>query len=185
MNKKKIICIILIVFCLVMIGYMVVINTVFNENVEIVNEYTPEVELSDTDSRRTIVTLYFENSEGKLASEARLIDSKELLREPYKALVSMIIEGPKDTSLSTAIPKDTKVLNTSLNGKCVTIDLSESFVNNAPESAAQKSNMIYSIVNTLTELKEVESVKFLVNGEAVSTFDKDGIILSGEFVRKE
>ena len=44
--------------------------------------------------------------------------------------------------------------------------------------------MIYSIVNTLTELKEVDSVKFLINGEEVNGFDEDGINLTSEFVRK-
>ena len=31
----------------------------------------------------------------------------------------------------------------------------------------EKCNMIYTIINTLTELKEVESVKFLIEGESV------------------
>ena len=35
-----------------------------------------------------------------------------------------------------------------------------------------KNNLIYSIVNTVTELNEVNKVKFLVNGQASSDFEE-------------
>ncbi len=185
--RKKIILGILLVFILGIIVYLVVINVFFNSDVETaVNEYTPEVEISDDELRTTIVTLYFVNSEtGSIESEARLMDSKELLLDPYNTLIKLLIEGPKDSSLCSVIPEGTKVLNTSLSGNCVTVDLSQEFIDNASEDGMQKSNMIYTIVNTLTELKEVDSVKFLINGEAVSGFEADGINLTSEFTRKE
>ena len=113
------------------------------------------------------------------------MDSKELLLDPYKTLVELLIKGPKDSTLSAVNPENTKVLNVSLSGTCVTLDLSKEFIDNAPEDGIQKSNMVYTIVNTLTELKEVDSVKFLINGESVAGFESDGINLTGEFVRKE
>lgn len=184
--RKKIFLGIFLIVIIGLIGYLIIINVFFNEEtVSQVNEYTPEVEISDEELRTTIITLYFVNSEnGSIASEARLIDSKELLLDPYKTLVNVLIEGPKDSSLVSVIPKETKVLNTTLSGSTVTIDFSQEFIDNAPEDGIQKSNMIYTIVNTLTELKEVDSVKFLVNGEEVSGFESDGINLKNEFVRK-
>lgn len=185
--RKKIILGILLVIILGIVGYLVVINVFFNDEAEVIsNEYTPEVEISDDELRTTIVTLYFVDTEsGSIASEARLMDSKELLLDPYKTLVEILIEGPKDSSLSTIIPAETKVLSATLSGNCVTLDLSQEFIDNAPQDSIQKSNMIYTIVNTLTELKEVDSVKFLINGEQISGFENDGINLTGEFVRKE
>lgn len=185
--RKKVILGILIVLILGIITYLVVINVFFNEEVETeINEITPEVEISDEELRTTIVTLYFVDSEtGSIESEARLMDSKELLLEPYNTLINLLIEGPKDSSLSSIIPENTKVLNTNLSGNCLTIDLSQEFIDNAPQDSIQKSNMIYTIVNTLTELKEVDSVKFLINGEEVSGFESDGINLMSEFTRKE
>lgn len=182
---KKIIFIIFLVVCLGMLGYMIFINNILDKNEEIISEYVPEVEISDNELRKTIVTLYFKEKDQKnIKSEARLVDSKELLREPYKVLIGMLVEGPKDSKLETAIPENTKVLKTELKGSTVIIDLSEEFINQAPEEEIEKSNMIYSIVNTLTELKEVDSVKFLINGEEVNGFDEDGINLTSEFVRK-
>ena len=183
---RKIICIILLVLILISIGYLIIINVFFNDEVETITEYTPEVEISDEELRNTIITLYFVNAEtGSIASEARLIDSKELLYDPYITLVNMLIDGPKDSSLSSVIPSNTEVLDSTLEGTCVTLDFSEEFIDNAPEDGIQKSNMIYTIVNTLTELKEVDSVKFLINGESISGFDEDVINLTSEFVRIE
>ena len=183
---KKIFIIVFIIICIVGLGYMIFINAIVNKNEEIVNEYIPEMELSDEESRKTIVTLYFENEEEKvLKSEARLIDSKELLREPYITLIGMLIEGPKDSTLKSLIPKETKILETNLNGNCIIINFSRDFIDKAPESIEEKTDMIYSIVNTLTELKEIEKVKFLINGEDIAGFEEESIKLEKEFTRKK
>jgi spore germination protein GerM len=58
-------------------------------------------------------------------------------------------------------------------------------VDNAPEDVNRKCDMIYMIVNTLTELKEVESVKFLIDGESVDGFEEKSISLKNEYVRRD
>ena len=47
----------------------------------------------------------------------------------------------------------------------------------------KKCNMIYTIVNTLTELNEVQTVKFLIDGEEKEGFEEDSIKLTNEFAR--
>ena len=183
--KKKIFLSGFLIIAIIGLIYMVVINTVFNKNEEIINEYIPEVEISDSELRKTLVTLYFLDNEGKVKSESRLIDSKELLRNPYLTLVNMLIEGPKDSNLKISIPRDTKVIDAKLNKKCVTINLSREFIDNAGGDVFLKSNMIYTIVNTLTELNEVQTVKFLIDGEEVKGFEEDSINLTSEFARTE
>ena len=49
----------------------------------------------------------------------------------------------------------------------------------------QKCKMIYTIVNTLTELNEVQTVKFLIDGEKVEGFKEDSIKLTNEFARTD
>ena len=44
-------------------------------------------------------------------------------------------------------------------------------------------NSIYSIVNTVTELKEISSVKLLIEGEENKGFETDGIKFDNVFVR--
>ena len=185
MKKKVIIGVFVAIFISGLI-YMIVVNTIFNENMEMINEYIPEVEISDSELRRTIVTLYFINSDnGSIQSESRLIDSKELLREPYTALIGMLIKGSNDTKLKSAIPENTRVLGTTFNRGCVTVNLSKEFVDNAPENVNDKANMIYTIINTLTELKEVQSVRFLIDGESIEGFSDEAVKLTNEFARKK
>ena len=59
------------------------------------------------------------------------------------------------------------------------------FVNDAEGDASQKAKMITTIVNTLTELNEVQSVKFLIEGEEVKGFEEDSIDLRNEFLKTE
>ena len=183
--KKKIFMGVFLTIAIIGLIYMIVINTIFNKNEEIVNEYIPEVEISDSELRKTLVTLYFLDDNGNIKSETRLIDSKELLRSPYLVLVNMLIEGPKDTNLKCSISKDTKIIDASLNKNCVTLNLPKEFVDNAEGDVIQKSNMIKTIVNTLTELNEVRTVKFLIDGEEVQGFEEESIKLTNEFARLE
>lgn len=50
--------------------------------------------------------------------------------------------------------------------------------------AEAESATIYSIVNTLTELKEVNCVKFLIDGNENCSFKDNCINFSENFVRK-
>ena len=86
--------IILVVVCIIIIiGAVVALNC----NVE--NEYVPEAEIEDKELRKTMVSLYFQDKISKeLVKETRLIDSKNLLREPYQELLNMLIRGPENTN---------------------------------------------------------------------------------------
>lgn len=181
--KKKIFMGVFLTFLLIGLIYMIVINTVFNKNEKIINEYIPEVEISDSELRKTLITLYFLDNESNIKSETRLIDSKELLRNPYSVLIGMLIDGPKDKNLKKAIPEGTKVIDVKLNKKCAIVNLSKEFVDNIDGDLLKKSNIINTIVNTLTELNEVQTVKFLIDGEEVEAFEEDSIKLNNEFAR--
>ena len=183
--KKKIFIGIFLLIAVLGLVYMIVIHTVFNKNEEIINEYIPEVEISDSEMRKTLVTLYFIDDNENIKSEDRLIDSKELLRNPYIALIGMLLEGPTDQNLKSLIPVGTKVIDAKLNKNCVIVNLSQEFVDGATGDVYQKCKMIYMIVNTLTELNEVQSVKFLIDGEKVQGFDEETIRLTNEFIRTD
>lgn len=138
-----------------------------------IEEYTPQEEISDDQMRKTMVSLYFYNNEtGELETEARLIDAVELIENPYTKLVQMLIEGPKSEKLKSLIPDDVKIIKTEFNGGCVTIDLSIELLNYT-EDIDLKNKMINSIVNTLTELTEVDSIKFLIDGKQNDEFNEE------------
>lgn len=138
-----------------------------------IKEYIPQEEIAEEQMRKTMVSLYFYNNEtGELETEARLIDAVELLENPYTKLVQMLIDGPKSEKLKSLMPEDAKVLKTEINGGCVTVDMSIEVLNYIEDNDL-KNKMINSIVNTLTELTEVDSVKFLINGEENDEFGEE------------
>ena len=175
---------ILLIAC-ILITIILVIMYLFNNNSneQQMIEYTPEEEITKEDMRNTIVTLYFQNKETKkLQTEARMIDSKDLLKEPYKELLMLLIEGPKNEQLERALPENTKINSVEFEKGTVTIDLSDEFIK-ASLDEFKEENMIYSIVNTLTELKEVSAVKILIDGEGKKKFDGGKISFDKPFER--
>ena len=88
----------------------------------------------------------------------------------------MLIAGPENNLYESAIPNDTKVISTQLNNECLTVDLSKEFLNISNENN-ELYNASYQIVDTVTELKEVNRVKLLVEGENSESY------LKNEYVR--
>lgn len=172
-NKKILILFIISVILIVVIGYFAIKYVKQKKNNEIQNEYVPQEEISDEQSRETIVSLYFTDKEtNMLKPEARLVNVKELIQSPYNVLIELLIQGPKNDKLKSVIPENTKLLNSSLDGECLTLDFSSELLNYNKENDKEKENLINSIVNTVTELNEVNKVKFLVNGQACNDFEE-------------
>lgn len=174
MNKKIIL---LIIIALILIGLGVWYFFFYNLGEQTsVNEIIPEEEISEEQMRQTIVSLYFYNeSTQSLVPEGRLIDVKELVEEPYKKLMELLIEGPQNSSLTKTIPDGTKINKIELKGDILYIDLSKEFIENHSGGETKESSTIYSIVNTMTNLTEVNSVKILIDGEENKAF-KDNLI---------
>ena len=172
-NKKILILFIISVILIVVIGYFAIKIVKQKKSNEISDEYVPQEEISDEQSRETIVSLYFTDKEtGLLKPEARLVNVKDLIKSPYSVLIELLVSGPKNDKLKVVIPENTKLLNASLDKECLTLDFSSEILNYSKDDSMLKNNLIYSIVNTVTELNEVNKVKFLVNGQTSSDFEE-------------
>lgn len=166
MKKKRIIAIITLILIILLAFF--IYNNISIENTnnakDEYQDYTPQEEISEEQMRQTKVMLYFENIEtGELESEIRIIDANKLIKEPYKELMNMLIEGPQSSNLKKLIPDGTVLHDIVIKNSCAEINLSNEFLNYENEEI--KSKIINSIVNTLTNLKEINSIKFLINGE--------------------
>lgn len=181
-----------IVFLLILL--VVVLGGViyyFNKNKkteanEIVQEYTPQEEISDEQLRNTIISLYFINKDsGEINPEARTINTNLLLDNPYQYLLEQLIEGPKNEKLTKAIPENTKINNVELKGDTLNIDFSHEFIDNAPEGKDAENKIMETIVKTVTELNEVNSVKILIDGEENKCFKDNEINFEKTFSRAD
>lgn len=172
MKNKKIILIFTILLILVVIGGIFAIWFVKNKENNKVEEITPEEEISEEQLRQTIVTLYFVSNEtNEIMPEARLIDIKEIIATPYEKLINLLIEGPKNEKAKKVIPEGTTLLKTFLEQDVITLDFSKEFLNYNKEDEKEKENLINTIVNTLTELTEINGVKIKIEGEEVEDFE--------------
>ena len=181
MNKKIVI---LIIIILILLGVGVWYFLVYQKNNQLTeNEIIPEEEISEEQMRQTIVSLYFYNENTKsLVSEGRLIDAKELINEPYKKLMEFLINGPQNNNLTKTIPDGTKINKAELKGNILYLDLSKEFIENHVGGEEKESITIYSIVNTMTRLTEVDAVKILIDGEENKAFKDNKIKFDDPFV---
>ncbi len=184
-HKKQILTIGTILVIIILIT--IIIN---NKNTPQINqeiqEYIPAEEISQEQIRKTIVSLYFPDKEQKnLIPEARTIDVKELIKEPYQTLINLLIQGPKDEKLEKCIPEGTQIKSINLQKNILTIDFSKEFIENHEGGIEKESNTIYSLVNTLTQLNEITGIKILIEGQENQAFKDNQIKFNDPFLTKE
>ena len=174
MNKKVII---IIAIILILTGVGVWYFFFYNKQSQNeVNEIIPEEEISEEQMRQTIVSLYFYNGTTQsLVSEGRLIDVKELIKDPYRRLMELLIEGPQNSELTRTIPEGTRINKVEVKGDVLYLDLSKEFIENHEGGEEKENATIYSIVNTMINLTEINGVKILIEGEKNKAF-KDNLI---------
>lgn len=147
----------------------VILWSYFNSDEEVVNEskeIVPQEEISDEQLRNTLISLYFINKDsGEIEVESKLIDAKKLLNNPYEELINLWLLGPNSEKLKTNCSNDTKLNGIVLDGDCAVVDFTRNFIDGYSGNKNEEIKVIYCIVNTLTELTEVNSVKILIDGE--------------------
>ncbi len=158
----------------VMIIILLIIGVIFgifylssNKEEEEITEYTPQEEISEEQMRQTMVTLYFKN-ENDVVPEARLIDVKKLMENPYEEILNMLLEGPKNSNLQKIIPEGTKIEKIEKKGENLIINFSEEFNKIKEMTEEQKKMVNNSIEKTITQLTEINAVDIRVNDEKMN-----------------
>lgn len=183
LNFKKVLIIIIVLIIIVIAITYFVKNIKKDDNYE---EYEPEEEISEEQERQTMISLYFINKTTKeVEPEVRLIDVKELIADPYTIIINKLIEGPKNENHEKVIPEGTMLIGASMEGDVLKLNFSAEFVNNHKGGKEEEEKTIESIVNTATELTEVNSVRILINGEENQKFKDGEINFSKDFIRND
>ena len=133
------------------------------------------------------ITLYFLDEDSPLLIRVtRAVEQKEVW--DARVWLSELIKGPaadEDARVWPAVRSgitSDDILDIYLNNETLTLDLSANFKQNCADLSAEREMLlVYSIVNTLTELDGVKRIQFLIEGERVETLS-GGIYLYNEFV---
>jgi spore germination protein GerM len=122
-------------------------------------------------SDKVPIHLYFANEDNtKLKLEVRYIsiaDAKQSTSHLASVIVNELIKGPTaGNGCKATIPAGTKLRNSiSISSGIATVDLSKEFKTKHPGGKDAEKMTIYSIVNSLTELTDIQKVKFTIAGK--------------------
>ncbi len=133
-----------------------------------IGRMTAEGFIDNTGGQDANVTVYFANEDGTrlLRSDLTVIYDGTLSME--QIILGQLLNGPIEEGLYATVPDGTQVLGvTTKDGICY-VDLSEEFMGGQPGVSAEVT--IYSIVNSLVELSNVNKVQFTIEDEVRETY---------------
>lgn len=115
-------------------------------------------------SRKTNVKLYFSDTSGKML-KSKDIECKYDYSIPYeKLIVDELIKGINEDSYKSTLPINTVINSVSTKNSICYVDFNGSVLDSVPPVGAEL--MIYSIVNSLSELSHITKVQFSVDGSS-------------------
>lgn len=115
-----------------------------------------------------VLALYFANSEGNaLVKETQEVHySSNISLE--KLVMEYLLAGPEGDDAQSAIPSGTKLVNVSvLDGVCY-VNLDDVFLNQ--DYSIEEPIVMYSIINSLSELSTISKVQISVNGDTSGVY---------------
>lgn len=131
-----------------------------------------------------ICTVYFPLIDGSGVHPVKRPIAQRFRSQP-RALLRELMNAPVDMALTNAFPagiSDADILGVMIQGDSALVNLSDAFALACKNmSPAMERCMVYSMVNTLTEIDAVKRVRFYVNGEQKPL--AGNIFMSGEFLR--
>lgn len=129
-------------------------------------------------------SVYYPLADGSGLRAVRLPVAQRYRTSP-RALLRQLMRAPRDESLGAALPEgvtDADVIGVKIAGDTALVNFSQSFADAcAGFDFTRERNMIYAIVNTLTEMEGVSRVRFYVDG--AQTALAGHLFLPGEFLR--
>lgn len=125
-------------------------------------------------------TLYFANEKGTGLKEYKLADANYGEKTKEQFIIEQLIKGPaEDGYTPTLSPKLTVMSIVTANNICY-VDFAENFL--TEQSKVSNELVIYSIVNSLSELNDIHKVQISVNGDSALKYHED-ISLNEPFIR--
>lgn len=117
------------------------------------------------------VKLFFANKEGNALQEYDTDINYTGSTSIEELAIQQLINGPTKLGMYNTIPEGTVLLNVSKGDGICTVDFNEKFLNKLPN--IDEDVAIYSVVNTLVELPDINKVQFTINSKVEKTYWED------------
>ncbi len=99
-------------------------------------------------------------------------------------LLNAMGAGPKNKKLISPITEETSLISYNISAKICYLNFTSEFVENPTWLSQNKNLIVWSIVNTLTELEQIEKVQILVNGQRLNSTN-NSVRFFGPIIRNE
>ncbi|NLX91647.1 MAG: hypothetical protein GXZ07_08700 [Firmicutes bacterium] len=113
------------------------------------------------------ITLFFSDGTGKLVAETRIIRGA---KPAPKQVFDELLKGPQTPGLKPTIPAKTEFISGVTESGTLYLNLSSHFISNRPGSPEEETATIYSIVNSMAGLPDIEQVRFMIESEFLDSF---------------
>jgi len=125
----------------------------------------------DSYPARIDINVYFARTgeQKLLAAEQRSINAGNP-GNALKGAVEELLKGPLQSYHFPVIPAGTRLLESRFVDGVAEIDLSREFLDNALDTRVLDEFIVYSMVNTVTEIPDIGGVIFFIEGRRVKTY---------------
>ena len=115
------------------------------------------------------VTVYYPDDAGMnlvpVKREIKVTNDKD----KYLAAVNCLLETPPEEDLTKIFPKGAKIIGVDVEKNTAVVNLDSGITKNFIGGSTGEEFLINSVVDTLTEFKEINQVAFLIDGKEVET----------------
>lgn len=113
-------------------------------------------------SDRAEARLYFANRDAtQVVGESRVL-AGEITGD---GIVLALIKGPESVNLYPTLPPKTRLISFRVEGRVAYVDFSREVRENFVGGTAAELMLVYSVIASLTEMPDIASVQFLVEGQ--------------------
>lgn len=117
------------------------------------------------------VNIYFSmlGNEIKFGSESRTIAAGNT-QMAVTNIINELLKGPYKEYNFAVIPPGTRLLDVKIINDIAQINLSQEFLSNSLDSGVLDEYIIYTIVDTVTEIAEIRAVTFCIDGKEIKEY---------------
>lgn len=117
-----------------------------------------------------LIKLYFTDDGGRYLvpeSQTLVIDQSQSVE---RVVMEELIRGPRNEEHRQLIPEGTELLDVYTERTVCYVNFTEEFYEGRPEDPVRERLLLYSIVDSLTELSGIGGVQILVNGQVLEVY---------------
>lgn len=128
------------------------------------------LETEEYQSEMREVVLYFgDRSSTQLVKETRTIKITD--QQPIEQyIINELIKGPDDKTMQPVLSKSTVLISVDVEDNICYLSFRSNFLKENAGDSNHEKQVIYSIVNSLTELNTISRVQFYMDGKRVDSF---------------